>query len=64
VIRLERLTPNGWVTMRRAKLSRLAGPTYAVRFRAVPRGLRLRSSMSDSSARPCYAAGVSPIVRS
>jgi hypothetical protein len=64
VIRLERLTSNGWVTMRRGKLSRLAGPTYAVRFRAVARGLQLRSSMSASSARPCYAAGVSPIVRS
>jgi hypothetical protein len=64
LIRLERLTQNGWVTMRSAKLRRLAGPTYAARFRAVPRGLQLRSAMSDASARPCYAAGVSPIVRS
>jgi hypothetical protein len=64
-IRLERHTDDGWVLVARAKLRRhpIFGRVVA-NFRVVRRGLVLRALVTEAIARPCLAAGVSPIVRS
>lgn len=64
VVRLERLTPSGWVLVRTAKLRTAHGRSPEARFRVVQKGLQLRVFVPESSAKPCYVAGVSQIVRS
>jgi hypothetical protein len=63
-IRLERFTAGGWRLIRTARLRRIAGPEYQANFRVRTRGLQLRAAVTDTVARPCYVAGVSPIARS
>jgi hypothetical protein len=63
-VRLERLSPGGWVLLRKAKLRRLAGPQTEARFLVSRKGMRLRAVVDQANARPCYAAGVSLIIRS
>jgi hypothetical protein len=64
-VRLERHTSSrGWVLVRRAKLRKLAGPATDARFLVTTKGLQLRATIDQANARPCYAAGVSPIIRS
>jgi hypothetical protein len=64
-IRLERHTDDGWVLVTQAKLRRhpIFGRAIA-NFRVVRRGLVLRVLVTNAVARPCLAAGVSPLVRS
>ena len=63
-VKLERFTQSGWVLMRSAKL-RAQGPQYGTaRFVVKTKRLQLRLTMDQATAAPCYAAGVSPIVRS
>ncbi|HZB23227.1 MAG TPA: hypothetical protein VE444_05225 [Gaiellaceae bacterium] len=63
-VKLERFTERGWVLVRAAKL-RSQGPQYGTaRFVVRTKKLQLRLTMDQSTAGPCYAAGVSPIVRS
>jgi hypothetical protein len=64
VVRLERLSPAGWVLVRTAKLRPAPYSSATARFKVVRRGLQLRVSVPQASARPCYAAGVSTIIRS
>ena len=63
-VRLERLTPNGWVPLRRATLRKGSAGSAFARFKVETRGLRIRGAISDAAARPCYTAGVSTIGRS
>lgn len=63
-IRLERFTQRGWVLVRTAKL-RADGPMFgSARFVVRTKGLQLRAAMDERNTGACYAAGVSPIVRS
>jgi hypothetical protein len=64
-VRIERFTSSGWVLVQRAKLRQsdifgVAETTVRIRRK----GLRLRAFVPLSSARPCFVAGASPIVRS
>lgn len=64
-IRLERLTPDGWVRVGQAKLRKhpIIGRATAS-FRVVRKGLQLRAFLPEAAARPCLAAAASPPVRS
>jgi hypothetical protein len=64
-VRIERYTASGWVLVQRAtfRQSDIFGVVETtVRIRR--KGLRLRAFVPLSSARPCFVAGASPIVRS
>jgi hypothetical protein len=64
-IRIERLTASGWVLVQRVKLrqSDIFGLVEAT-FRIRRRGLQLRAFLPLASAKPCFVAGASNIVRS
>jgi hypothetical protein len=64
-IRLERYTASGWVLVAQKKLQRNAvwGETQAT-FRIRRSGLRLRAYVPLTSARPCFVAAASSIIRS
>lgn len=63
-IRLERHTGSGWMLVRTAKLLRGARGSYFARFRVTTRSLQLRAVVAEKLVSPCFAAGVSPIIRS
>jgi hypothetical protein len=62
VVRLERLSAAGWVTLATAKLKRVDSYSTQAHFKVVRRGLRLRAVIPKESALPCYAPGVSTII--
>jgi hypothetical protein len=65
MVRIERLTSDGWVLVQRAKLrqSDIFGVVETtVRIRR--KGLRLRALITLAQARPCYVAGASTVITS
>jgi hypothetical protein len=63
-IRLERYTNSGWTLVRTARLLRGMRGSYSARFRVTTRDIQLRAVVAETLLRPCFAAGVSPIIRS
>ena len=63
-IRLERFRAGGWTLIRTARLTKISARQYEARFLVRTRGLQLRAAVPEALVRPCYVAGVSPIVRS
>lgn len=68
-VELQRLSPGGWVRVRRATLVRKASLewgafNYQARFSVPTRGLKLRAYLPPESAAPCYLPGASPTWRS
>ena len=63
-IRLERFSGGRWVLVRTARLVRKSYGAHTATFVVRQRGLQLRATIAESLVSRCYAAGVSPIVRS
>jgi hypothetical protein len=62
VVRLERLSERGWVTLATGKLKKVDSYSTQAHFKVVRRGLKLRAVIPRESALPCYAPGVSTVV--
>ena len=63
-VAVQRLTENGWVTIRTLRLRTENVRRFEARFTVATPGLTLRVLAPTPTARPCYNAGASDIVRS
>ena len=63
-VALQRLTDNGWATIRTIRLRREELRRFSAHFKVTTPGLTLRVLASARTARPCYNGGASDIVRS
>ena len=63
-VELQRLSPAGWVRVRRARLHREEFGNYTATFVVRTRGLTMRVLAPGKTTRPCFRPGASEIFRS